>query len=144
MIFKGLRLFSILWYNRGNLDIWRYILKKTYRVKRDKDFRLIFGQGKNAANRKFVVYHLNTNQNHFRVGLSVSKKLGNAVTRNAIKRKLRHVLMEVRNDLKTEDFVLIARKGVEEMDYQEVKRNLLHVLKVADLYEEGSESEEKN
>lgn len=112
-------------------------MKKSYRVKRERDFNDIFTKGNNAANRKFVVYHLAGEQEHFRVGISVSKKLGNAVTRTRIKRRLRHVLIECQQYLVSEDFVIIARKGVEELSYQEIKKNLIHVLKLAKLYQEG-------
>lgn len=112
-------------------------MKKSYRVKRERDFNDIFTKGKNVANRKFVVYCLPKDQAHFRVGLSVSKKLGNAVMRNRIKRRLRHVLIECQKELVTDDFVIIARKGVEELSYQEIKKNLIHVLKLAKLYQEG-------
>lgn len=74
----------------------------------------------------------------------MSKKLGNAVTRNSIKRKIRHVIMELSPNLLNQDFVIIARKGVEELDYHEVKKNLLHVLKLANLYQEGLNSEKKD
>ena len=74
----------------------------------------------------------------------MSKKLGNAVTRNSIKRKIRHVIMELSPNLINQDFVIIARKGVEELDYHEVKKNLLHVLKLANLYQEGLNSEKKD
>lgn len=76
----------------------------------------------------------------------MSKKLGNAVTRNSIKRKIRHVIMELSPNLLNQDFVIIARKGVEELDYHyhEVKKNLLHVLKLANLYREGLNSEKKD
>ncbi|MDQ0222793.1 ribonuclease P protein component [Streptococcus moroccensis] len=114
-------------------------MKKSYRVKREKDFSAIFKQGQNIANRKFVLYHLETEQKHFRVGLSVSKKLGNAVVRNQIKRLMRHVLITHRQQIKAEDFVLIARKGVEDLNYHEIEKNLLHVLKLANLYEEEQE-----
>ena len=62
-------------------------MRKNYRVKSEKDFKAIFKDGQNFANRKFVVYKLEKDQRHFRVGISVSKKLGNAVVRNSIKRK---------------------------------------------------------
>ena len=69
-------------------------MKKAYRVKKEADFQKVFHQGESMANRQFVVYSLNKeNQSHFRVGLSVGKKLGNAVKRNEIKRKIRHVLI---------------------------------------------------
>ena len=106
-------------------------MKKAYRVKSDKDFQAIFTEGRSVANRKFVVYSLEKDQSHYRVGLSVGKRLGNAVVRNAIKRKLRHVLMELGPYLGTQDFVVIARKGVEELDYSTMKKNLVHVLKLA-------------
>ncbi|MGZ7185435.1 ribonuclease P protein component [Streptococcus pyogenes] len=118
-------------------------MKKTYRVKCEKDFQAIFKDGKSTANRKFVIYHLNRGQDHFRVGISVGKKIGNAVTRNAVKRKIRHVIMALGYQLKSEDFVVIARKGVESLEYQELQQNLHHVLKLAQLLEKGFESEEK-
>ena len=118
-------------------------MKKSYRVKSEKDFNAIFKSGQSFANRKFVIYTLEKKQKHFRVGLSVSKKLGNAVVRNGIKRKIRHVLIEHRQELQAVDFVIIARKGVEELNYKEIERNLLHVLKLAKIYQEGTLSEKE-
>ena len=103
-------------------------MKKSYRVKRDKDFNAIFKSGQNVANRKFVVYRLHKDQPHFRVGL--------AVTRNRIKRLIRHVLIKHQAFLTTDDFVVIARKGVEELDFHQVEKNLVHVLKLAHVYQE--------
>jgi len=119
-------------------------LKKSFRVKREKDFKAIFTDGISFANRKFVVYQLENQKSHFRVGLSVSKKLGNAVTRNQIKRRIRHILLSVREHLADNvDFVVIARKGVEGLDYAEMEKNLLHVLKLSKIYREGIRSEKE-
>lgn len=119
-------------------------MKKSFRVKREKDFKAIFKDGTSFANRKFVVYRLENQQNHFRVGLSVSKKLGNAVTRNQIKRRIRHILQSVKGSLVEHvDFVVIARKGVETLEYAEMEKNLLHVLKLSKIYQEGNGSEKE-
>ena len=119
-------------------------LRKSFRVKKEKDFNAIFKEGKSFANRKFVIYRLENNEIHFRVGLSVSKKLGNAVTRNQIKRRIRHVLIQNSNQLVDNFyFVVIARKGVELLEYAEIEKNLLHVLRLAKIYQEGNESEEE-
>ena len=119
-------------------------LRKSFRVKKEKDFNAIFQEGKSVANRKFVVYRLENSEQHFRVGLSVSKKLGNAVTRNQIKRRIRHVLIQNSNQLVDNvDFVVIARKGVELLEYAEIEKNLLHVLRLAKIYQEGNKSEEE-
>ena len=119
-------------------------MKKSFRVKREKDFKAIFTDGTSFANRKFVVYQLENQKSHFRVGLSVSKKLGSAVTRNQIKRRIRHILLSVREQLADNvDFVVIARKGVEGLDYAEMEKNLLHVLKLSKIYREGIRSEKE-
>lgn len=119
-------------------------MKKSFRVKREKDFKAIFKDGTSFANRKFVVYQLENQQNHLRVGLSVSKKLGNAVTRNQIKRRIRHILQSVKGSLVEHvDFVVIARKGVETLEYAEMEKNLLHVLKLSKIYQEGNGSEKE-
>ena len=119
-------------------------MKKSFRVKREKDFSAIFRDGTSFANRKFVVYQLENQKSHFRVGLSVSKKLGNAVTRNQIKRRIRHILLSVREKLADNvDFVVIARKGVEGLAYAEMEKNLLHVLKLSKIYREGIRSEKE-
>ena len=120
-------------------------LRKSFRVKKEKDFNAIFKEGESVANRRFVIYRLANSQEHFRVGLSVSKKLGNAVMRNQIKRRIRHILIDHRNELVDNiDFIVIARKGVENLDYAELEKNLLHVLILAKIYQEGNRSEEKN
>ena len=119
-------------------------MKKSFRVKREKDFSAIFRDGTSFANRKFVVYQLENQKSHFRVGMSVSKKLGNAVTRNQSKRRIRHILQSVKGSLvENVDFVVIARKGVETLEYAEMEKNLLHVLKLSKIYQEGNGSEKE-
>ena len=120
-------------------------LRKSFRVKKEKDCNAIFKEGESVANRRFVIYRLANSQEHFRVGLSVSKKLGNAVMRNQIKRRIRHILINHGNELVDNiDFIVIARKGVENLDYAELEKNLLHVLRLAKIYQEGNRSEEEN
>ncbi|TVP92935.1 ribonuclease P protein component [Alkalibacterium sp.] len=112
-------------------------MKKAYRVKKEADFQKVFHQGKSMANRQFVIYALpKEGQAHFRVGLSVGKKMGNAVKRNDIKRKIRHVLIELNQEDKIKpeiDFIVIARKPAAQMDFHEIKKSLLHVMNKAEL-----------
>lgn len=112
-------------------------MKKAYRVKKEADFQKVFHQGKSMANRQFVIYALpKEGQKHFRVGLSVGKKMGNAVKRNDIKRKIRHVLIEMdqEDSIKSNvDFVVIARKPVAQMNFLDIKKSLHHVMKKAEL-----------
>ncbi|UJF26941.1 ribonuclease P protein component [Planococcus sp. 107-1] len=107
-------------------------MNKQQRIKKNKEFQQIFKKGKSFANRQFIVYVLKSDQPEFRLGLSVSKKVGNAVTRNRIKRYIRQTFLELKDDLKPNtDYVIIARQQAAEMDFHESKKSLEHVLKIA-------------
>jgi ribonuclease P protein component len=108
-------------------------MKKELRIKKNKEFQQVFQNGKSFANRQFVVYVLKKqDQETFRIGLSVSKKLGNAVTRNQIKRYIRQAFLELKEEVRSgNDYVIIARKPAADMGMQEIKKSLEHVLKVA-------------
>lgn len=108
-------------------------MKKSYRVKKEKEFQDVFLNRQSCANRRFVVYILKKEQQkHFRVGISVGKKIGNAVTRNAVKRKIRTSIYSLKDEIDdTYDFIVIARQGVQELTSEEVLTNLRHVLNLA-------------
>src|SRR5690606_42044717 len=107
-------------------------MKKTFRIKKSNDFQAVFRRGKSVANRQFVLYTLKKEeQRHFRVGLSVSKNIGNAVKRSQIKRYIRQVFQELSDQVDpTKDYVIIARKRVADMDYHTAKKRLEQVLKM--------------
>ncbi|RJS60974.1 ribonuclease P protein component [Bacillus sp. PK3_68] len=108
-------------------------MKKTFRIKKDSEFQSVFKGGKSFANRQFVVYVYRKDLTvPFRIGLSVSKKVGNAVIRNRIKRYIRQSFTELKEEiLPGYDFIVIARKPAAEMNSKEVKKSLIHVLKRA-------------
>jgi ribonuclease P protein component len=108
-------------------------MKKSYRVKKEKEFQAVFQEKHSCANRRFVVYILEKpNQKHFRVGISVGKKIGNAVTRNAVKRKVRGAIYQLKDQIEPAyDFIIIARPGVEQLTAEEIHTNVRHVLKLA-------------
>ena len=106
-------------------------MKKEFRIKKNKEFQSVFKKGQSFANRQFVIYKLEkAEQEHFRIGLSVSKKIGNAVKRNQIKRYVRQAFLELEGMLEN-DYVIIVRKPVAEMSFEEVKKSLVHILKIA-------------
>lgn len=107
-------------------------MKKRYRIKKEKDFQLVFKKGKSYANRQFVIYLKDHPEvTHLRLGISVSKRLGNAVKRNKIKRRVRSFFQHHQDALIPREYVVIARNPVSNMDYHQMEKSLLHVLKLS-------------
>ncbi|AUJ24554.1 MULTISPECIES: ribonuclease P protein component [Virgibacillus] len=105
-------------------------MKKEYRIKKNSDFQYAFKAGKSFANRQLVIYYVKREgQLHFRMGLSVGKKIGNAVTRNRIKRYLRQAFFELKDEIAYPyDIVIIARQPAKQMTFSEIKKSLTHLL----------------
>jgi len=120
-------------------------MKKKFRIKKNKEFQEVFKNGRSFANRQFVVYVLHREeQTYFRIGLSVSKKIGNAVTRNRIKRYIRQAVLELGDRMTSGvDYVIIARKPLSEMGFFEVKKSLEHVLKVGKVLRKSTAAHRK-
>ena len=108
-------------------------MNKRQRIKKNEEFQKVFKKGKSFANRQFVIYGLKKeDQTEFRIGLSVGKKVGNAVTRNQIKRYIRQTFLELKDDVRQDmDYVIIARNPAAKLDFHETKKSLEHVLKIS-------------
>lgn len=105
-------------------------MKKVFRVKKNEDFQCILKNGQYFANRQFVVYYIyEENRERFTFGISVGKKLGNAVLRNRIKRKVRACIRnhqeEISNNIK---MIVIARNSCVNLAHTDFEKGLLHVL----------------
>lgn len=105
-------------------------MKKAYRIKKNDEFQHIFSVGKSFANRELVIYYIKKpEQTHFKIGLSVGKRVGNAVIRNQIKRYLRESFISLEDDIISElDLIIIARNPTANMNYFEIKKSLTHLL----------------
>lgn len=105
-------------------------MRKAYRIKKNSEFQLVFKRGKSFANRQLVMYYIKKeDQTHFRIGLSVGKKIGNAVVRNKIKRCLRQSFHELEHRITAPiDIVIIARNPAKDMNCNEIKSSLTHLL----------------
>ena len=104
-------------------------MRKLYIVKHNRDFDKIMKNGSCQKNRSFVIYNLENELPYNRYGISVSKKLGNAVFRNKYKRIVRNIIDNYKKDyIKGKDYIIILRRGVLEKSYQQLEKELIELL----------------
>ncbi|WP_274365070.1 ribonuclease P protein component [Paenibacillus thermotolerans] len=108
-------------------------MQKRLRLRKREDFSRVFKHGKAAANHQLVVYvKPSKDAESFRVGISASKKIGNAVVRNKMRRRLKEILRGMETRIaKNVDIVVIVRKPAVELEFSDLKRSVHHVLKRA-------------
>ncbi|WP_299547491.1 ribonuclease P protein component [uncultured Helicobacter sp.] len=92
-----------------------------------KDFDRVYKSQKRWHNSHFVLFFREDSQQK-RVGFSVSKKVGNAVCRNLIKRRLRSVYREFMLDLRGGDMILLAKNGLDKIAYKTLQSNYKYAL----------------
>lgn len=112
-------------------------MQKELRLRKNKDFQLVFRKGSSVANRQLVLYvYKNEETKHFRAGISVSKKIGRAVVRNKLKRRLKEIVrLHAQHIPQGVDLVLIVRPQAVQLTYQELAKSFVHLLKKAKLYQ---------
>lgn len=120
-------------------------MHRSHRLKKNEHFQAVFQKGSSAANKQFIVYtSRQEGQAAFRVGISVSKKIGIAVTRNRVKRLIRAAIAQLEDVIQPGlDLVVIARPGVETMTLNEIVQSLKHVMKRAKVLKQEAVHNEK-
>ena len=105
-------------------------MRKLYVVKEKEEFNHLIQKGKILKNKYFVIYYKENELKYDRFGISVGKKIGNAVTRNKYKRKIRNILDIYRKDyVNHKDYIIILRNRALELNFEELKNSLINLLK---------------
>lgn len=82
---------------------------KAFRLRKHSQFCRVQSKGRRAGGKFLLVVFAPSSFLHVRIGLTVSKRVGNAVTRNKVKRRLRDILRHHKEELGGYDVVWIAR-----------------------------------
>ncbi|MFK5938411.1 MAG: ribonuclease P protein component, partial [Sulfurimonas sp.] len=99
-------------------------------LKLHKEFSYVYNKGKNRHSNSVVLFFLPQNGIH-KVGFTATKKLGNAVKRNRVKRRMRAMFREYSNTLKDGTYVFVAKIGLFDSSYEQLDNNFNKVLKQA-------------
>ena len=103
-------------------------MKFSESLKKNIDFQNVYRNGKSYANRFLVVYILENHTEKNRLGISVSKKVGNSVIRHHLTRLIRESY-RLHEDMFDSglDIVVIARATARNISYYEVESALMHL-----------------
>ena len=104
-------------------------MKKTYRVKKNEEIGNILKGQKKQGNKNYIIYiKENSEAKHFRLAMSVSKKIGNAVVRNRNKRLIKQVFLQFKEEILPYDIFVIAKSNSINLTYEEVKSEICVLL----------------
>jgi len=110
-------------------------VQKKLRLRNRAEFTRVYRHGKSFANRQLVLYWFpKRDVEQFRMGVSVSKKVGNAVVRNRMRRLMKEIVRQHADEIIDHlDLVFIVRKGALDLEYKELEKSVMHVLRKSSL-----------
>lgn len=104
------------------------------KLKKNYEFKKVYSEGRYYVEKYVVMYIIKNDSALNRVGFSVSKKVGNSVVRNRIKRLMKEAFRKSAGNTKLGyDMVFTARAGSGSADYSKIERNIISILNKAKL-----------
>lgn len=110
-------------------------MKYTQSLKKNNEFRIVYRRGKSVANRFLVMYKLRNGKETNRLGISVSKKVGNSVIRSRVTRLIRESYrLQEEKICCGWDIVVIARNTTNGATFHEISKAMENVIKKQKIY----------
>ncbi len=119
------------------------MLAKQNRLKKRKEFSYIYKHGTFSVCKILSIIYCKGYKKPAKIGFSVSAKIGNAVTRNNVKRKLREAMRQLVSKIDGNfNYIIVARNGIENCEFAEIQKSIIYCLNKAGLILKNEE--EKN
>ena len=118
-------------------------MKNTVSLKENREFSYLYKRGKCIPADSIVLYYKKNNLGYNRLGITCTKKIGKAVVRNKVRRRIRESYREIEERLigGTYDFIIVARMKAASSEYKNISSALRYLCNKASLF---SSKDEKN
>ena len=110
-------------------------MQREYRIRKNGQFHYVFHKGKGMGCREMSLTYVRAGR--MQVGFSVSKKVGKAVVRNRVKRRMRECFRLQMHTLKNGFYVFAARPAAAEASYAQLEKAMNGLLRRHNLYRAG-------
>lgn len=111
-------------------------MKKENRLRKNMEFKKVYKSGKNYWNRNLIVYVRRNGTDKTRIGISITKKVGDAVVRNKLKRRIREVSrVYLPNLRKGYDLIFIPKKNAVDLSFAELESAIMHIYRISGITE---------
>lgn len=118
-------------------------MKDIVTLNKNREFNRMYSKGKSYVTSSLVVYVLRNRQKEVRIGITTSKKIGNAVQRNRARRLIRESCRKIISDIKPgHDIVLVARKRTVQVKCDVVLKALTKMLSEANILKKDEKKQE--
>lgn len=112
---------------------------------KNQEFSEVYGKGKSYANKYLVMYVLENEKGMDKLGISVSKKVGNSIVRHRLARLIRESYRLNKNVFNSGlNIVVIARVSAKDKGFKEIESAFLHLLKMHKVLKESEVPEDAN
>lgn len=115
-------------------------MKKINILKHNRDFNRIIKNNKSFKFNDFIIYIERDTNDLYKFGISISKKIGNAVVRNKLKRQIKNIIDKKRYE-NSFNCIIILRKGIITKSFNEMRDDLYIALKKINILKEEHEKE---
>jgi ribonuclease P protein component len=110
-------------------------MKFSESLKKNKDFQVVYRNGKSYANKYLVMYVMENGLERNRIGISASKKVGNSVVRHHLARLIRENYRLLEENFQCGyDVIIVVRVSAKEITFADMKSALIHLGKLHNIY----------
>ena len=113
-------------------------MKRFPSIKKNSEFQQVYRNGKSYANKLLIMYISRSERPDTRIGISVSKKVGNSVVRHHLVRLVRESFRLNRDTLEEGlDIIVVARAAAKDSDYKTIERAFMHLCGLHNIKKES-------